>query len=82
MEEQERATERMNKGCSFLLNILHYGEREQEIELFTKKGKIREKKTEERKRKGSRSNCVQLQQELRRKVKWLGEGGGTPSNLM
>lgn len=43
-----------------------------------RKGKRRQK---ERKRKGSRSNSVQLQKELRRKVKWLGEGGGTVANL-
>lgn len=42
----------------------------------TKKGKRMEKKTEGRKRKGRRSSSVQLQQELRRKVKWSEEGGG------
>lgn len=42
----------------------------------------KEGKEGKKKRKESRSNSVQLQQELGRKVKWLGEGGSILTNLM
>lgn len=66
------------EGKSKKLNIPHSREKEREIKM----GKKQKKKGKEIKRKGSRSNPVQLQQELRRKVKWFGDGGGILSNLM